>query len=205
MRDAVREQLVEPVGVHHLVLTQIVVHGLLRVGQTEVARSGVIFVHQVVHLTEDAARRGAVARHERQETVVLHLAIDRHLLLRVHDVELRVAGLQSHGVFTRIADLRCACLTTLGGDDNHTGHCARTIYRGGTTVLQNLERLDVVRVQTGNGRRYQRGSVARRQLVGIHLGHVFHNHAVDHPQGFRRTVDRRSTADAYLRSGTKGS
>ena len=164
VRDGVGEQLVKPVGVAHFGTAKIVNHSLLSVGQSIAVvfvtiEGGIIVVHQVIHLAVDTARRCTVARHERQETVVLHLTEHRHLLLRVHDVELRVAGLQAHGILARVADARRAGLTTLGGHDNHTGHCARTIYRGGATILQNLERLDVVGVQTGDGTRYQRSGV----------------------------------------------
>lgn len=35
-------------------------------------------------------------------------------------------------------------------NDNHTRHRARTIYRGGRTILQDLKTLYIIRVQTRN-------------------------------------------------------
>ena len=150
-RDGVVKQLVKPVGVPVLSLAQITVHRLGSVGQSEAALCGVVVVHQVVHTTELTAARSTVRTYEREETVVVHFLIDTHLLLRVHDVEVAVAGLQAVGIFTGIADLAGTLLTTLGGDDNHTGHSAGTVDRSCRTVLQNLETLDVVGVETGNG------------------------------------------------------
>ena len=44
-----------------------------------------------------------------------------------------------------------AGFTLLRRDDDHARHGARTIDRGGGTVLEDLEALDVVGVQPGDG------------------------------------------------------
>ena len=40
----------------------------------------------------------------------------------------------------------------LRGDHDNAGHGARAIYRGSGAILQDVEALDIVRVQTGDGR-----------------------------------------------------
>ena len=108
------------------------------------------------------------------------------------------------GELARVVDGAMTLTAFLGGNNHHARHCARTIYRGGTTVLQHLERLDVVGIQTGNGVGNQRRGIAARQVVGIHVDGIFHNHAVDHPEGRGGTIDRGGTANANFRCRTEG-
>ena len=199
LHDVVVEQQVEPVGVAELGLAQVVVHRLLGVGQHEVARLLVVGVHQAVHLAVQAGRRGVGNLRELQPALGGHLLVDAHLLLRVRDVVIAVGGLQAVGELARIVDRAVALAALLRGDDDHARHGARAIYRGGGTVLQHLERLDVVGVQAGDGVRDQRRGVARREVVGVDVDGVLHDHAVDHPQGRRRAVDRGGAAHADLR------
>ena len=106
---------------------------------------------QLVELAIDAAVHGCGCLGIVEESFLLELLIHFHLVLRVHDVEVAVRGLQSHGVFTRVAHVCLSGPSFLGGHDNHTGHGAGTIDRGGRTVFQNLETLDVVGVEAGYG------------------------------------------------------
>ena len=151
----------------------------------------------MIHLAIHATVRGAIGGGEIDNTAFFHLAIHSHLLLRVHDVEVVVAWFQTHGKLACIADLVAAWMSFLCCHDNHTSHSSRAIDRCGGTVFQYLERLDVVGVQSSNGRRDKRGGIAWRECVGIDLSHVFHYHSIDYPQRFGAAVDWRCSADAY--------
>ena len=79
--DGVGEQLIEPVRIAILSLEEVSIHSLLCVGKTEAAIGLIVLIHKVIHLTEDTACAGAIRVHEREETTLHHLTIDRHLLL----------------------------------------------------------------------------------------------------------------------------
>ena len=194
LHQAGLKQLVKPVGVAHLGLAQIGVARLLGVGQSIGARGRIVGVHQPVHLAVDAAVGRTVGLAESQPALLLHLLVDTHLLLRVHDVERLIGRHKANRIFARIRNLVRALAALLGRHHNHARHGARAVDRRGRTVLENLEALDVVGVQTRNGRTDKRLGIARRQRVGIHLGHILHNHTVDHPQRVRAAIDRRGTA-----------
>ena len=96
-------------------------------------------------------------------------------------------------------------LSFLGGNDDNAGHGTRTIDGCGRTVFQYLKAFDVVGVKSGYCRRDKRFGVSRCQIVSSHVGCIFHNNAVDHPQGLAAAVDRGCSAHAYLRGSTKRS
>ena len=202
-RDGIAEQLLEPVGVAHFRLPEVGVDGVVVVGDAEAAVGGVVGVEEVVHLPVDTAGGCTQRAREGEQSVCGHLLVDAHLLLGVHDVELRVARAEPHGVFSGVADAVAAGLALLRRDDDHAAHGARTVDRGGGTVLEDLEALDVVGVQSGDGRGDQRGRITRGEVVGIDFGDVFHDDSVDHPQRLRRTVDGRGTAHTDLRCRTE--
>ena len=204
LHDVVVEQQVKPVRIAVLSLTQVVVHGLLRKGQIELTGLLVKGVHQAVHLSIQTGTRGIGYLRELQPSLGGHLLVDTHLLLRVRDVIVRIGGLQTIGELTRIVDGAVTLATLLGSDDDHARHGARAVDRGGRAVLQHLERLDIVSVKTSNGIGNQRRGITTGQVVGVHVDGILHDHAVDHPQGRRRAVDRGSTAHADLRSRTEG-
>ena len=189
LHDVAVEQQVEPVGVHELGLTQIVVHGGTSVGQTELAVGGVVLVHQVIHTTVDTRRRTVDQRSELQPTLLLHLLEDAHLLLRVADVEVAIVGLQTIGELTGVVDLGVALATGLGGDHNHTSVSLCTVDRGSRTILQDLEALDIIGVQASHSRSNQCVGVTRRQVIGTHLNVVRQNHTVDHPKRLGVAID----------------
>ena len=95
-----------------------------------------------------------------QPALVVHLLIDTHHFLRIHDVVVIVAGFEARCEFTRVVHTGVTLGASLGGYDNHTAHSASTIDGGGGTVLQDGKRLNVVGVQAGNGTGNQRLRVA---------------------------------------------
>ena len=205
LHDGRREELFEPIRVAEFRLLQIGVLRLRGVGQQELAALGVEAVLQFIHLTIHAIV--AAVEHIRvvEPSLVAEFAVDAHLLLRVEDVEVAIGGHQARGEFARVVEVRLSLATLLGGHDNHTRHGASTVDRGGRTVFEHLEALDVVGVQAGDGRADERFGVTRGQIVGADVRHVFHDHAVHHPKGLRGTVDRCGTAHTNLGSGTESS
>ena len=127
LHDIVVEQQVKPVGVAELGLTQEVVASLLCVGQGISAGLRVVGIDQVIHLTIDTRCATVYQAGILEPTLLLHLAQDTHLLLRVTDVEVAVVGLEAVGELTRVADRRLALATGLGGDYNHTSVSFGTI------------------------------------------------------------------------------
>ena len=117
----------------------------------------------------------------------------------VHDVEGGVHRLQADGVFARVADVALARLTLLGRDDDNAGHRARTIDRGGGAVLQDVEGLDIVGIEAGDGGGNQGGGVTGGEIVGGDVHDVFHDHTVHDPQRLGGAVDGGGAADADLR------
>ena len=203
--DVVVEQQVEPVGVAELCLLQVGVHGSIGVRQAELPLRLIILGDEVVHAAVETRAAAVGQRRELQPALGGHFLVDTHLLLRVTDVVLGIAGLQAVGELTRIVDCAMTHTAFLRCDDNHTRHGARTVNRRGRTVLQHLERLDVVGVQTGNGIRNQCLGVTRREVVSIHVHGTLQNHTIDHPQRARRTINRRGTTHANFRSRTERS
>ena len=197
--DVVLEQEVEPVGVAVLGLAQVGRDVLGRIAQGEGAGGGVVLREHLVHLAIDARLRGVGQLGIVEVAFLLQFLIDRHLVLRVHDVEVAVVGLEAHGVLARVVDTVLPGRTFLRRDHNHTGHRARSIYRCSATVLENLETLDVVGVETGNGRGDERVGIARAEIVGADFHDVLHDHTIDHPQGLRRAIDRCGATHADLR------
>ena len=150
--DGIGEELSEPVGVPVLRLTQVGVLRRLVVQQTVHPSLLVVGVDELVHASEDTALRGPVRVGKVQPTLVAHLAIDSHLLLRVHDVEVAVGWYEAHRIFARVGDMALAGLAPLRGDDDHACHGTCAVDAGGRAVLQDLERLDVVGVESCDGR-----------------------------------------------------
>ena len=123
LHDAVREQQVEPVGVAILLLTQPLIAG--GVGIYYLARCD-----KGGEFTVDT--RGVGVHHIGRTHIALlgEFLIDRHLLLRVHDVEVLVVGHETHRELTGVVHIGLAGLTLLGVDDNHTSHSAGTVDGG---------------------------------------------------------------------------
>ena len=201
--DRVVEQDVEPVRVAELGGAEVGVSRRLGVREAEGAAGFVILGDQLVHLAVDTAVAGVGRLGVVQVTLLLELLVDFHLVLGVHDVEGVVAGLEPIGVFAGVADLAGSGGTLLGRDDDNARHGARTVDGSGGTVLEDVEALDIVGVQAGDGRGDQGVGVTGRQVVRAHVHDIFHDHAVHDPQGLGGTVDGGGAADADLRGGTE--
>ena len=190
------EKFLEPVRVAVLGLTQVAVARSLRI--FEFAR-----IYQLPHFAVNTARRGVCDSRVVEPALSGHFLIYRHLILRIHDVEIGIARRHAERIVAGIADAAFACAAFLGRNDDHAGHSARTVYGSCGTVFQNAEALDVVGVETCDGGADQRRGVTRRECVGVDVDHILHNDAVHDPKRFRTAVNRRRTADADLGSGTE--
>ena len=196
MHDVVVEQLLEPVGIPVL-------------GSPQVAGAAGIVVAQLsgsdhlVHAPEHTALRVGDRLGQVEPALLLHVHVDRHLVLRIHDVEIPVGGNHAVGEFTRIIDGAHAGTAPLGRDDDHTGHGSCSVYRGCRSVLEDVETFDVFRVESGNGRSDQRRGVTRREGIGIDIDDILHDDTVHDPQRLGAAIDRRGSADTDLGGGTE--
>ena len=136
---AVCEQEVEPVCVTELGSTKVGIASGFCILQAECTRNGVVFTQLLEHIAIDTSVLGIDHIVELQPTLVVHLLIDTHHLLRVHDVVVVVARLQACGKFTSIVHTGTSLGTALCGNHNHTTHGSCTIDRGCRTVLQDGE------------------------------------------------------------------
>ena len=209
LHHAEAEELVEPVGVALLGGLQVGVARFRRVGQPELPRVGVVGVDQVPHLAVDAAVGGVVdpvvARAGEVEPPLLgHFLVDVHLVLRVHDVEVVVRRLHAHGELAGIVDAALSGFSFLGGHDDDAGHGPCAVDGRGRAVFQNLEALDVVGVETGDGGTDEGLHVARGESVGAHVDGVFHDDAVHHPQRLAAAEDGGGAAHADLGRRAEG-
>ena len=203
LQQCVAEKFVEPIRVAEFGCAQIIIHRRSGVRKAESAVRFVILIDQIIHFTIYAGiGRGSDAC-KFEPSFAFHFPIDTHLLLRVADVELVVTGFHTGCEFAGVADTRRTCATFLRRHDDHAGHCLRTINRRCRTVLQNLEALDVVGVQTRDGGRNQRHGITRRQIVGRNLDCIFHDDAIDHPQRLGSAIDGSRATHANLRSRTE--
>ena len=201
--DVVGEQPVEPVRVAVLGGAEIGGLGGGRVLQAELPGRLVELGDQLVHLSVDTALRSVGRPRVLQVTLLLQFLVDTHLVLRIHDVEVRVAGLQADGVFTRVVHAAVARTALLGGHDDNARHGARAVDGGRGTVLEEVETLDIVGVQAGDRRGDQGVRVTGGEGLGVHFHHVLHDDAVHHPQRGGRAVDGGGAADADLRGRTE--
>ena len=144
MLNTVSEQEVKPVGIAILSLTQVVGDRFRRVRQSKLTGCLVVLTDELIHLAIYTAGRCRGCLGIVEVAFLLQLLIDAHLVLRVHDIECRVAWLQSHRIFTCIVDMGLTRLTFLGRDDDDTCHGTSTIDGSRTTILQDLEALDIV-------------------------------------------------------------
>ena len=177
------EKQIKPVCITELSLLQVLGHCRLSERQFKITFRLVIAVHQSIHLSIESGRRGVGHLRELQPSLGLHLLVDTHLLLRVRDVIVAIAGLQAVGELTGVVDGAVACTTLLRGDNHHTRHGACTINRSSRTVLQHLERLDIIGIQASNSIGNQRCGITTRQVISIHVHGILHDDAIDHPEG----------------------
>ena len=202
--DGVAEQELEPVGVAVLGGAQIGGAGLVSVGQAELAGRLVISVDQLVHLAVDTAVGGVGDLGVVEVTLLIEFLVDVHLVLGVHDVERVVGGDQTGGVLAGVVDVVLAGTTLLGRDDDNAGHGARTVDGGGGAVLQDVETLDIVGVESRDGGGDKGRGVSGGEIIGTDVEHVSHDDAVHHPEGLGAAVDGGGTTDADLGGGAEG-
>ena len=181
--NAVGEEFLKPVGITILSLSQVLIARCLTILKGKGAGGGVILISQLIHLAIDTTLRGAVGVGEVEPSLGSHLLIDTHLLLRIHNIIVAIERTLAQGVFACITDAALACLTFFRSDHNHAAHGSCTIDRGGRAVFQNIERFDIIGVQSGYGRRDKCLSIAARQVIGRDVGHIFHDDAIDDPEG----------------------
>ena len=184
-------------------MLQVSVAGSFGILKAKSTCRGVVATKLLEHVTIDTRIRGIGKVLELEPTLVGHFLIHAHHLLRVHDVVVAIRRLQTCSELTRIVQGSTALLAFFGSDDNHTGHSTRTINRSSRTVLKYGERLDIVGVQTSNGRRNQRLGVARRKFVGSHIHVILINHTVDNPKGLRITINGCGATDTNFGSSTE--
>ena len=80
--------------------------------------------------------------------------------------------------------------TLLGGDDDHTIRCARTIDGSSGSILKDSHRLNILRIEHSK-------SVGAACATLVRLGH-----AVDHDKGVVGSRQRRTTTDTDVRTAT---
>lgn len=201
--EVVREEFVEPVGVGLGVFEQEGLACAARVYQAEFAVLLVVGRDGFPHQTVGAVARGvenALVEH----TLAGDFGGDGHLVGRIEDVVVRVAGLGADREVAGVVDARRTLLTLLGGDDHHAVHGAGAVESRRRGVLEDVEGLDVRGVDTRHRRTQQRRGVARRQLVVGDVDHVLEHYAVDDPQRFVLAAERRHAADTHLRGAAEG-
>ena len=204
LHDGVREEMLEPVGIAKFSLTQVSIASLFRVGKGKLASLRIESVDQFIHVTINSVVTTIEDFGEIEPTAIGKFAIDAHLVLWIENIEVAVGRDEACGKFACVVHMRLSLLTFLSGHYDDTRHGACTIDRGGTTVFQDLETLDVIGIETCDGRANQGFGVTRSQVVGIYIGHIFHDDTIDHPEGFRSTKDGGGTTHTDFRSRTKG-
>ncbi len=182
VHDVVVEQLAEPVRVAELRRAQVIPDACVVVLQL----SG---RNHLVHLSEYAAFRIGDGFGEVEPAFFLHVHVHRHLVLRVHNVEIPVGRNHAVGEFAGVVDGAHAGAAAFGGDDDDARHGARSVDGGGGAVFQNVEALDVFGIESGDGRCDERRGVARGEVVGVDVDDVLHDDAVHDPQRLRTAVN----------------
>ena len=198
LRDAVREQQVEPVGVAEFCSLEVSVARSLGVLQSECSWSGVVFSQLLEHVSVDTGVLCICKVLQLEPSLVCHFLVNTHDLLWVHDVIVGIRRLQTCGELTSIVNCGTSLAASLCGDNDHTSHSAGTIDWCCRTVLKNGERLDVVRVKTSHSWRNKGLGVTWCQFVCTNVNVVLIDHTVDNPQRLGVTIDGGSTTHANL-------
>ena len=151
LRNGIGEKHVEPVSVAHFRFAEVSVTGFGGVEQSALAVTVVVFVDEAVHTTVHSGVSGAEKVGTVQPAFLLHLFIDTHLFLRIHDIEFFVTGYGTGGKLTGITDFADSGTAFFGGDHNHACHRTCTVNGSRRSVFQYLKALDVVGIQPGYG------------------------------------------------------
>ena len=141
---------------------------------------------------------------ERQAAVV-HLTGDVHALEGVHRVEVSILGRGHDSRRTLVGDDGLGTfLTALGRDNDNTVRGPGSVDGGRGGVLQDVDRLDIVRVQTRDGVTDEVDVVEGVDLGGVELDRVLVGDTVDNPQRLTASHERAGTTDTDLGGRTRG-
>ena len=138
------------------------------------------------------------------ETFLCNLLGHIDTRLGVHEVQLVVARSLGNGDCSGIIDSRRTFLTAFGSHDDDAVGCPYTVDRGGGSILQHVNLLDIHRVKAGNGITDKVHIVQVIERLGGDGDRVVQNHAVDNPERFTVSGNGGSTTDTDLGSGTWG-
>ena len=151
LQNGIGEKHVEPVGVTHFRFTEISIAGFGGVEKSALAVAVIILVDETIHTTVHSRVFGTEKVGTVQPAFLLHLFIDTHLFLRIHDIEFFVTGYGTGGKLTGITDFADSGTAFFGGDHNHACHRTCTVNGSRRSVFQYLKALDVVGIQPGYG------------------------------------------------------
>ena len=204
LNEGGREEFAEPVGIAHLCIAEVVSASLRRVLQSEDPRRGVVVVRQVVHLPVDTRGAVVVDAGEVQPALTLHLVVDLHLVLRVHDIVVAVAGHEARGELPCVGEGAATRVTLLRRDDDDPCHSLCPVDGRCRAVLEDLEALDIVGIETCDSRAEECRSVPRAEVISADVYDILLDDPVDDPEGLGRTHDRGRPTHTDLRCCTEG-
>ena len=139
------------------------------------------------------------------QAAVVHLAGHIHALEGIHRVEVRIPGRGHDGGRSLVSDDGLGTfLTALGRDNDNTVRGPGTVDGGRRGVLQDVDGLDIVRVQTGDGVTDEVDVVEGVDLGSIEFHRVLVRDAVDDPQRLTAAHEGTGTTDTDLGGRTRG-
>ena len=156
------EKRIKPVGIAILCTTQIGSLSFWSISQSKLPGCRIILTQHLIHLTIHTTFWSYGSLSIIKITFLFQFLINRHLVLRIHDIEVSIARLQTHCIFTCIANTSLTGASFFSSNNDDTSHGTGTINRGCRTILQNLETFNIVWVQACNGWRNQGISITRR-------------------------------------------
>ena len=161
-----RKEQVEPIGVGVFPFAQKGVTCLGRIGYLVSACCGVDGAQTSVQLVVNACPSAVKRIAEPKISLVVHLLIEGYCFLRVQQVELAVTRFHADGVLCSVAYAQGRfSFTRFCGHNDNAVERACTVNRGCRGIFQHLNVFYVSRIKSCNGRSYQRGCIARCQLV----------------------------------------
>ena len=124
-----------------------------------------------------------------------------YLLIAVEQVEAVDIRLRHEGHLAREVDDRCSRTSLLGGDDDDTIGCSRTVDGSGCSILEHGDVVDIGWIQSGDGSLVDIVDI----LQIFHAWDIgaIHRDTIEHPQRFLGTVDGSGTTDADLHRRTR--
>ena len=170
-------------------------------GLTRLRHKGVI-----VNLSRDITVISSFVTHHRhvvgERIVEVHQVLaEAHALLRVHQVDVAVGISRTRRVFELriVGDARRTGITLLGGHHNHTVGGTRSVERGRRGVLEHVNALNVLRVESRNGITDIVDVVRVIELLVGHIDRIGQGDTVEHPQRFAVADEGGRTANTHTR------